>query len=147
MKQINFKSKLKGKVYTVNINLRTRITIISDLSGTGKTLVRKMAMKDCAAIVGYGSSDINSLKALLTSNSSFGFKGKVVVIDNAEKLLHEIPNLVDVINYDRDNYYLLFLRQTSFNIEATPNSQAKLAFNNETNTFSVEYVYEEGVWA
>ena len=148
LKQTNFKSKLNGIVYTVNFRLRTRITIISDTSGTGKTLVRKLAAKDCEEVISFSSSELNLIKALLeTETHRFNFKDKVIIIDNAEKLLREVPELINCINYDRNNYYIVFLRQTSIPIEATPNSQARLSFDNASSTFNIKYTYEDGMWA
>lgn len=118
------------------------------MSGTGKTLVRKLATKEKPEIIGFDSSDVSHLEALLNKGTPyFDFKDRVIIIDNTEKLIKEVPKLVNAINYDRNNYYLVFLRQTSVPIEVTPGNVGKIKFDDKTSTFSIEYNYEEGVWA
>ena len=146
--QIIAKTKLYSKEYTINFDLRTRITVIADLSGVGKTLVRKLVANNYDNIAGYGSEDIGVLRREFSvEEAKFPFTNKLIILDDFEVLVREIPDLVYAVNGDRDNYYLIYTRKNSDGIKVTPNGMASLAFNSDTNTFSIKYKYSKGKWA
>lgn len=145
---IELNSKYKGKIYKFNLNLRNRITVIYDWNDLERDIFKNALNISKEDIISYCNNNIKILRLLLNNDSKrFNFTKHLIIVSNSENLLREVPELLDCINYDRDNYYLVFIRQTSIPIAASPNNMAKLKFNKETNTFCVEYVYEEGVWA
>jgi ABC-type dipeptide/oligopeptide/nickel transport system ATPase component len=114
---------------TFDIQLRGLITLVEGDSATGKSLLCNVitklqkAVKGNTAIVStdgdvpivenilcidyqYEGSEADLINLL----SSQEHKNKLIIIDNADTILYGKPNVVQFINLDRRNTYLIFSR-------------------------------------
>ena len=119
MKVINTKVLEKIDFTTKNgthfdIRLPGRITVISGDSGTGKTLIRKQ-LKDDAII----NEEIEGITDNITvfnlpDNTELSnvknIKHNFIIIDNGDIILANHKEMIDYINTDFDNQYLIFSR-------------------------------------
>lgn len=126
-----------------DLELRGEKNIVSGTSASGKTLL-------CNIIAGI-KGDLNSVKQyeatniyLANQNSLEGIRAqenKLIIMDRADLLLD--AGMVDFINHDYKNRYLLFLRKP-MGLEITPNHFAEMVFSDDT--FKLRYLFSVGGW-
>lgn len=127
-----------------NLKFKGDKTIVSGDSATGKTLI-------CTLLNNISKDKNKSLKPynadnvfVLTEENAeklVNQNNKLIIIDRAEYILND--NIVDYINNDRNNRYLLFLRK-AMGIELSPNHFAELKkTDNET---VLEYAFDVKGW-
>lgn len=145
--EVKFNARHYGKTLTVDLDLRGRRTLISGASGTGKTFIRKLATKNTNNIVGLGYDDIQKVGFLYDDQKhAFSVSDKVIVIDDAENLFLKIPGMIEAINYDCRNYFIIFIRK-AVGLRATPGNVGELCYDDEDNKITIKYRYPKGLWA
>lgn len=149
MREFKFSTQYQGRQYSINIGFRGHRLVVGGDSATGKTFICTLAniantenTDGYKSILIYNQFDTPSLKAML-GEDGFKCKDRLIIIDNAEILLEQVSQLARVINIDRSNFYLLFTRAAK-GISVSPNYIGTVKFSEDT--FSIEYLYPEGVW-
>lgn len=142
----NFKSNVLDIVTKnhlhFNFKMRGKITIVSGYSGTGKTFVSNY-LREMTSSKNVADKEFKDVFVLNSDNCSsiFTKESKLIVIDRAELLL--TPEIVDFINSDYKNKYLIFARGT-IGINASPNYYATI--NKSGNEFCLQYDFDEKGW-
>lgn len=120
-------------------------TIVSGKSASGKTLLctrlKKLIDDKNINMKPYGADNIFIMTQDNTEKLS-NQKNKLIIIDRAEQLLTE--SIVEFINQDFNNRYLIFLRK-SVGIELSPNHFAEL-YNDGDNTIKIKYDFDVKGW-
>ncbi|MBO5259896.1 MAG: hypothetical protein J6B26_05895 [Agathobacter sp.] len=129
-----------------NLKFKGDKTIVSGDSATGKTLI-------CTLLSNISKDKNKSLKPynadnvfILTDDNVEKLvdqKNKLIIIDRAEFILND--KIVDYINHDRENRYLLFLRK-AMGIDLSPNHFAELKKDNKDNETVLEYLFDIKGW-
>jgi hypothetical protein len=122
---------------SVYVPFYDRVTIIGGDSSTGKSFIKETAQshyndinKPRIEVFDYNHPiDLAVLKAL---------KNRLIIIDNADLLLDGNRNVVDHINRDNSNQYLLFMRSHN-GVEASTDNYAEL--RQEGNRIEAIYEY------
>jgi len=132
------------KPYIIDFELRPPITIIQGNSSTGKSLfyqwfdaqrrLPENKEKYANVILLNYSSEINDIA---------GKTGKLFVIDNADILLYDMPNIVEHIALDYDNQYVIISRRP-YNFGMSPNHYATIIESN--NRFTLNYEFNVEGW-
>ena len=139
--RIEFDDK-DGNIY--NLQLRGNVNIVVGDSASGKTLLCNKIMniaRDKNIVARKYSADgmfvVNedNVDKLKENNHT------LILIDRAEQILDD--DLVDYINRDISNRYLIFTRK-SLGIEITPNHFAEM--REHDREFRLEYRYNVGGW-
>lgn len=127
-----------------NLKFKGNKTIVSGDSATGKTLI-------CTLLNNISKDKNKSLKPYSADNvfilsddnveKLVNQKNKLIIVDRAEFILTD--KIVDFINADRENRYLLFLRK-AMGIELSPNHFAELKKND--NEIVLEYAFDIEGW-
>lgn len=142
-----FNSKIGGIIYTINLIFRDTKAIIMGDSASGKSLVYQLIdaeqNEENLEAVCYNYKSISKLKKDMESGH-LNYKGKLVVFDNAEILFNRVPSVVEEINLNIDNNYLIFARNAP-GLDTSPNIVGSLKFEN--NTYSIQYTHSEGMWS
>lgn len=147
MRNYSIDTEFKGNKYRVSLDFRSYKALIMGDSAVGKSLVYQIIAKE--ANVGkiearcYNHASVRALKDALVSGH-FTFKNSLVIIDNADILFYQVPSLVEEINTNFSNNYLILARR-AVKLDASPNVVGELKY--EGTVFSIEYLYPEGVWA
>ena len=127
-----------------SLKLRGNKTIIMGASASGKSLLctrlhdiimdRNTGLKPYEAnnVFVVNEDNINKLKSI---------KNKLIIIDRADLLLNK--NMIDYINHDSNNRYLIFARKP-LGINLSPNYFGRLIKND--NTIEIEYEFNEKGW-
>ena len=138
------KIEFQMKPYSVDFELRPPITIIQGDSSSGKSLFyqwldaqrrlpENKEIYENVVLLNY-SSEINDIVEK---------KGKLFVIDNADVLLYDAPDMVEHIAMDYDNQYLIICRRP-YNFGISPNHYATIVEHD--NQFTLNYEFDEDGW-
>lgn len=139
--RIEFDDK-DGNIY--NLQLRGNVNIVVGDSASGKTLlcnkIMNIARDKNIVARKYSADDMfvvneDNVDKLKENNHT------LILIDRAEQILDD--DLVDYINRDISNRYLIFTRK-SLGIEITPNHVAEM--REHDREFRLEYRYNVGGW-
>ena len=132
------------KPYTIDFEFRPPITVIQGDSSTGKSLFfqwldaqrRLPENKEKYANVTLlnHSSDINDI---------LGKTGKLFIIDNADILLYDVPEIVEHISLDYKNQYVIICRRP-YNFGISPNHYAVIV--EKDNLFTLQYDFNVEGW-
>ncbi len=133
---IQFEDKYCNKF---NLQLRGKITIVTGDSASGKTLL-------CNKLKSI-KHDKNLSKQIYRADNIFlvnddnidaliNQKKKLIIIDRAEQIL--TSDIVDSINQDKDNRFLIFTRKP-IGIIATPNHFAEMQLINGELTLQYKF--------
>jgi len=129
--------------YSFDLKFNGNKTIVNGASASGKTMlcdkVRNI-INDLNGFKVYGADniflvDLNNIDKIQKQTD------KLVIIDRAGLILNDY--IVKLINNDRRNRYLLFLRKP-MGIEITPNHFAEMFF--EENTLKLKYLFNVWGW-
>lgn len=142
-----FSSKFKGTVYTIDLVFRDTKAIIMGESASGKSLIYQLIDDEqnegSLEAVCYNYKSISKLKQDMETGH-LNYSGKLVVFDNADMLFDRVPNIVEEINLNVDNNYLIFARNAP-GLDTSPNMIGTLNF--EDNKYTIQYTYPEGMWS
>lgn len=129
-----------------NLRFKGDKTIVSGASATGKTFI-------CTSLERLIKDKNNSLKPysadnifILTEDNYEKLKWqkeKLIIIDRAEFVLNE--DIVNFINKDKNNRYLIFLRR-AMGIELSPNHFAELKRDDSTKETVLDYQFDIKGW-
>ena len=114
------------------VNLPGRVTVLSGDSATGKTLLWHRLKTQ--AIIDEDTLGVKDIIEIFTSDRNNDLemvrhlKGKLIIIDNGDILLHGHKDLADYINCDFDNQYLIFSRGDT-GISTNPKYRGKMIAN------------------
>ena len=138
------KIEFQMEPYGVDFELRPPITIIQGDSSTGKTLfyqwldawrrLPENKEKYANVVLLNHSSEINDI---------LGKVGKLFVIDNADILLCDTPDVVEHISLDYDNQYVIICRRP-YNFGMSPNHYATIVESD--NKFTLSYEFNVDGW-
>ncbi len=129
-----------------DLHFKGDITIVTGNSGTGKTYLVDFIAKLKKALDKKSSKysadnifilDIENLSKLKSQS------GKLIIIDRADVLLQGKEWVVDFINHDLNNKYLIFARG-NLGIEVSPNHYA--TFVNSDDCITLHYEFNEWGW-
>jgi len=135
MKRISF--EVNG--YKFDFNLRPPVTVIWGDTSSGKSFFWQMLSmykylpENCESysnieLLGYNSK----IENVLTQT------GKLFVIDNADTLLQDKPNVVEHITVDYNNNYVIMSR-CSFNFGVSPNHYATIVEKDKLLTLDYQF--------
>lgn len=129
-----------------NLSFKGNKTIVFGASATGKTFL-------CTSIEKIIKDKNNLLKPynadnifILTEDNYEKLKlqeEKLIIIDRAEFILNE--DIVNYINKDNNNRYLIFLRK-AMGIELSPNHFAELKMDKNTKEIVLDYEFNIKGW-
>lgn len=122
---------------TFKLELRDRVTLIRDNSGTGKTVLAD-AMRN---VIGNEESELGESKYhVIDSKANLNMikqlKGKLILIDEADQILSK--EVVNYINSDIVNDYIIIARKT-WGLEGTLNALGKLSRKGNEITIAYEF--------
>jgi len=140
MKKINF--EVNG--YKFDFKLRPPITIIWGDTGSGKSFFGQMLSLYKSLpenIESYSNIELfnynSKIETILIQT------GKLFVIDNADFLLQNKPNIVEHISVDYNNNYVIIAR-CSFNFGVSPNHYATII--EKDKIFTLDYQFNVEGW-
>lgn len=134
-----------GDDITFKLELRNRITVIRDVSGAGKTLI----YNNIREYSNYQESNGGKREYIVIStrkewdNLDKNVGGNVIVLDEADFILDEA--LVEYINNDVDNYYIITTRK-NWELRGSINSLGKIKYDRESKTVGIEYIKSVPGW-
>lgn len=115
-----------------NVSLPGRVTVLSGNNASGKTLLRqRFKMKSILEAEMHGLEDKVVTFDIFDNHDLQqvkDIKHKFIIIDNGDSLLATHNSLVDYINADFDNQYLIFSRGET-GIRTNPNNRGRLVAN------------------
>lgn len=130
-----------GDRIVFNLDLRGTVTIIRGYSGTGKTLLCKMARQMIEGgnedIVVLGPSEWSTINSVLSE-----YRNKIIIIDNADICVGN--KVLEHILQDENNYYIL-MRRNNYGIELSPNYYATLE-DDGNMTVKLKYKWNKPRW-
>lgn len=134
---IKFKNiNIKSPRFRFELDINTPITILRGDSATGKTLLIKMIemeLKDPDSEL-YGQGLVYNNNVDLS-----GVQGKIVFIDNFDSVIIESPNIVDIINKNHENQYVIIARGiTGFKLPVY--YYGSLFFNENAGVYHIKYL-------
>lgn len=117
-----------GNILKYDLDLRGNVTVVKGDSGTGKTLLCKVAKQN---IENYGDKRLavidSSNKNIINMESLRNLKGKIIFIDDADLIKQK--ELFNFIVTDTSNYYIVFKRDST-DIKVSPNYVAIMVKDN-----------------
>ena len=142
---VNILLRNRGNVF--DFDLHGNIVTISGDSGTGKSLFFKAVEENyhrgrdnkLIPISEVMVNDIEIFKQIVKNNSN-----KIIVIDNAEVILDD--NLIDIINKDRYNNYIIIGRgKVLDNLRSSFLSKAEIFYEESTHKFKLKYMHTRSI--
>jgi len=136
--------KFEMKPYIVDFKLRPRVTIIRGDTSSGKSLfyqwllVQKQLPENKEKY-----SNIVLLNHTSDIRDIVGKEGKLFVIDNADLLLEDAPDMVGHIAADYPNEYLIICRR-AYDFDASPNHYATI--KEVRGVFTLNYQFDVEGW-
>lgn len=134
-----------GNDITFKIELRNKLTVIRDVSGTGKTLLSNN-IRDYS---NYQESKGEKREYIVINTRKEwekldrGVQDTVIIIDEADFILDE--EAVEYINNDVDNYYIIMTRK-NWGLRGSINSLGKIKHDRESKTVGIEYIKSIPGW-
>lgn len=127
-----------------NLKFKGNKTIVSGDSATGKTLIctllNNISKDKNRSLKPYSADNVFILSEDNVEKLEYQ-ENKLIIIDRAEFLLTD--KIVDFINVDRENRYLLFLRK-AMGIDLSPNHFAEL--KKKDKEIILEYAFDIEGW-
>lgn len=133
---IQFEDKYTNKF---KIQLKGRVTIVTGDSASGKTLLCSR-LKNIKHDKNISNQKYRADNILLVNEDNIGGitnqKQKLIIIDRADQVLTD--DIVDNINRDGDNRYLIFTRKPT-GLTVTPNHFAEMQLINGELTLQYQF--------
>jgi uridine kinase len=127
---------VRSPKYLFDLDINGTVTLISGDSGSGKTLLMQMLK--------YGLEDPLSPiydKPIILYSKGMDlrcFKNNVIFIDNFDSISLQKPEIIDLINNDNDNQYVLISRAyTKINVPLF--NCCRMQFNAEKKQYELSY--------
>lgn len=139
-----FQDKLEFTVsplLKISLSFRGRVTVVGGDSATGKTLIAEVCRKRAEYDKVYKRKSIFSSMSFYNVASDLAGildeENRFIIIDNADYLFEGNADLVDVINGDCSNQYMIFAR-CAMGLVVPPTQIAELSESN--NTLTLRYL-------
>lgn len=146
--------KIDNEQNSVDIKLRGSTVVIRGASATGKSLLVGAIKRQIAKL----KARKNGFDALYSNIVIFDYQnekisdirncvGKLIILDNADELLSDASDIVEFINNDIDNQYIVIGR-TIKGLNVTPNyiGHINIEQGETRNIITIEYDFTEGSW-
>lgn len=146
--------KIDNEQNCVDIKLRGSIVVIRGASAIGKSLLVGAIKRQIAKLKARkgGFDELYSNIVIFDYQNEKisdiqNYKEKLIIIDNADELLSGAEDIVEFINNDLSNQYLLIGRSIG-GLHTTPNyiGHINIEQGKERNIIKLEYDFTDGSW-